>query len=227
MHFYAWVLVTGSDVELVQGEVDTIMGPFCEEVNKSGIWDWYQIGGRWTGVFDKAYNPEEDPKNLSVCFICKGTGERIITEELQAVKNSFLESIGEKPEDKPVPRTVECNGCGGTGKKANWPTQWVKFKGDIVPVWFILERGLENPVDEISDPDNGPVMVPYTFFSPEVTVSKEYVNPDFDLENDEHIKAIHSGKMKILLDTPDYVGQIQRVLEHNQDKFIVVVDYHS
>lgn len=35
---------------------------FLEE-NKYRNWDWYQIGGRWTGLLD-GYDPQKDPKNL-------------------------------------------------------------------------------------------------------------------------------------------------------------------
>tara|TARA_R110002020_G_scaffold166330_3_gene354254 strand:+ start:561 stop:992 length:432 start_codon:yes stop_codon:yes gene_type:complete len=33
------------------------------ENHEHSQWDWYCVGGRWTGLFD-GYNPETDPRNL-------------------------------------------------------------------------------------------------------------------------------------------------------------------
>jgi hypothetical protein len=64
----------------------TSADPECEECkgsgtyqttsNPKGYWDWYQIGGRWSGYFDKAYNADEDPANVERCIHCRGTGRR-------------------------------------------------------------------------------------------------------------------------------------------------------
>lgn len=57
----------------------------CEECKGSGIvestanpkgeWDWWCIGGRWTGGLTDA-DPAADPENFESCFICRGTGTR-------------------------------------------------------------------------------------------------------------------------------------------------------
>lgn len=69
--------------------------------NPEGKWDWWQKGGRWTGYFNKEYNPETDEANKVFCEYCEGTGTR-------------------KDFDGKT-----CNACYGTGKRLQWPTEWV------------------------------------------------------------------------------------------------------
>lgn len=38
-------------------------------------WDWWCVGGRWTGLFSD-YDAGKDPRNWSVCNLCGGTGTR-------------------------------------------------------------------------------------------------------------------------------------------------------
>ncbi len=76
--------------------------------NPKGFWDWYQIGGRWTGVFSD-YEPSEDPANQEVCFLCLGTGTRT---------DGMFGPGG-------------CNGCAGEGQATKWPTQWAPHDSDI------------------------------------------------------------------------------------------------
>lgn len=101
--------------------------PECSECKGSGThkstynpksqWDWWVIGGRWTGAFTPDYDPTEDPRNISTCYLCKGTGKR--DDELG------------KDERKRNPE-YGCNGCNGTGKSVNF--SFVKHEGDIMPV---------------------------------------------------------------------------------------------
>lgn len=42
----------------LEDAVQEAMGP--SEESGGGFWDWYQIGGRWTGTFD-GYDPDTDP----------------------------------------------------------------------------------------------------------------------------------------------------------------------
>lgn len=43
--------------------------------NPDGKWDWWQLGGRWTGVWSD-YDPAKDPANRETCWLCRGTGMR-------------------------------------------------------------------------------------------------------------------------------------------------------
>lgn len=88
-------------------------GKFYRLTNPSKKWDWWQIGGRWTGMLAISYDPSEDPENKERCFLCGGTGKR---EDMECVSG--------------------CNGCKGTGISIKWPTQWravgsVARRGDV------------------------------------------------------------------------------------------------
>lgn len=87
---------------------------------QGGFWDWYQIGGRWTGVLD-GYNPDKDPVNIETCWLCQGTG----TRQDMKVENG-------------------CNGCLGTGKKEKWPTKYAKHPGDIAPIETLTDESYKN-----------------------------------------------------------------------------------
>ncbi len=99
---------------------------FDEKVGKRGYWynsrakwDWWQIGGRWTGLLTPAYDPTEDPANKETCLLCQGTGMR--NDEIG--QNFRLKN----PDYK-------CNGCDGAGIKTKWPTSWRRHTGDQVQV---------------------------------------------------------------------------------------------
>lgn len=91
---------------------DTETGRFGYWHNRQGIWDFFQIGGRWTGILS-GYEPDKDPANSEPCWICEATGKRQDAPRCGA---------GDLP----------CNGCSGTGLAQKWPTQWAKHPGDIV-----------------------------------------------------------------------------------------------
>lgn len=76
-------------------------------------WDWFVIGGRWTGYLDD-YDPRDDPDNWELCDLCNGTGLR--TDEL-----------GNKEREKNLDYT--CNGCQGKGRRVSW--SYRAYHGDI------------------------------------------------------------------------------------------------
>lgn len=88
--------------------VAKVMAPYYEEANPEGWWDWWQIGGRFTGTLTD-YDPSADPANIEVCDLCGGTG----TRGDMVVENG-------------------CNGCLGTGRRVNWPTDWKRYSGDVL-----------------------------------------------------------------------------------------------
>lgn len=103
------------------------MAPFDEneECFRDGSrWDWYQIGGRWTGNFD-GYDPYTDPANRERCDLCAGTGVRPGGAE-QFGADWFKQCNG-------------CNGCLGKGTRVAW--QLKQHSGDILPVARVLELG--------------------------------------------------------------------------------------
>lgn len=72
-------------------------GRFYDRTNPNKKWDWWQIGGRYTGKFVPNYDPETDKANQEVCWLCRGTGKR----PDMVVANG-------------------CNGCSGSGIATKW-----------------------------------------------------------------------------------------------------------
>lgn len=105
--------------------------PDCDECNGTGVekstynpkskWDWWVVGGRWTG-FLSGTDPEDRPENFEDCFLCNGTGKRD-------------DELGREQRLKDPDYT--CNGCKGKGKSLKWPTHWVKegthMRAGLVP----------------------------------------------------------------------------------------------
>lgn len=89
-------------------------GRYFKRTNPAKKWDWYQIGGRWTGMLVPNYDPANDPANRQTCVLCQGTGKRSdhADRELQA----------------------KCNGCDGTGIETKWPTSWKRIVGDQLKI---------------------------------------------------------------------------------------------
>lgn len=69
--------------------------------NPNKRWDWWSVGGRWSGLLAPAYDPHTDPENFETCWLCQGTGKRSDLE----VANG-------------------CNACGGTGRKLKHASDW-------------------------------------------------------------------------------------------------------
>ncbi len=149
MHYHAEVLLAlfkDEPLDSIKALISKIMEPFSEHLevekyeedgetywmNPIGFWDWWQIGGRWTGKHDD-YKPEDDPRNIEKCHICNSTGLRD--------DKSGIEHRKKDP-------SYTCNGCGfynsetklweqshyGKGMCLSWPTNWADHEGDIVPV---------------------------------------------------------------------------------------------
>lgn len=120
MHFHGevWLPEIPDDPELAISEVLSpfrqvwIDKPGTEDGGEfEGIWDWYQIGGRWKGVHVPSYDASNDPEHKERCRLCDGTGQRVDMH----VENG-------------------CNSCQGTGIRDSWPTQWRRHPKDICPV---------------------------------------------------------------------------------------------
>ena len=77
-------------------------GKYKTRSNPNGKWDWWTIGGRWTGHLRPDYDPYKDPRNLKTCWLCHGTGKR--DDELG--RNFRLKDP-----------TYTCNGCNGSGQE--------------------------------------------------------------------------------------------------------------
>lgn len=110
-HYYCLAVLPPGATD-INDTIEQLLAPHEERYDEAndestGWWDWYQIGGRWSGVLD-GYDPSENPANKEVCYLCHGTGTRT---------------------DMVVPHG--CNGCLGTGTKEKFPTEWVPHAGDV------------------------------------------------------------------------------------------------
>lgn len=83
MHYCAYVMLPPGVVD-VEEAVATLMDPYNEqdhlvlvddprypeespyETNPRSFWDWWQLGGRWTGYLSD-YDPHTDPANMEPC----------------------------------------------------------------------------------------------------------------------------------------------------------------
>lgn len=118
MHCHCEVVIP--DNGAIKEHVERAMAPFREAAgfNAEFDFDWYQIGGRYTGSKD-GYAPESDPRNIEICDQCRGTGIRD-------------DVLGRQARSRDPAYT--CNGCDGKGNRVAWPTKWVKHDGDVIPV---------------------------------------------------------------------------------------------
>lgn len=123
MHFSLIVHIENKNS--IKEQIDDILSEHKEQ------WDWYQIGGRWSGNLGKS-DPKDNPENWETCPICNGTGLR-------------NDKLGKEARKKDPAYT--CNGCSKfngekrayqdpehPGQRLKWPTEWKAAEDDIVHV---------------------------------------------------------------------------------------------
>lgn len=103
-------------------------GEYSTTYNEDSHWDWFQVGGRWTGMWAD-YDPSTDPDNIEECATCNGTGMR-------------MDDLGIETRKKDP--TYKCNGCGGTGKSVKFASHWKKCEGDVQPVENVVNMILSD-----------------------------------------------------------------------------------
>ncbi len=115
----------------VQDAVAEALAPFEERWDDdteehSGWWDYWAIGGRWTGVWRPNYEAQDDPRNIDPrpCPICGGTGHR--------------PDIGNANREEYIAWCGGCNGCQGKGHQVKWPSEWLPIEGDVLSVEQLL-----------------------------------------------------------------------------------------
>jgi hypothetical protein len=145
MHFSMLVLTDAPDVdrENAANVIEPLLEPHREDYDEAtdeltGHWDWWVVGGRWTGALT-GYKPNEDPANRETCKLCGGSGDRA------AYRN----------EARHLQHATGCNGCLGTGIETKWPTDWKGHDGDVTPAanlnggdWPSLIAGVVTPDGE-------------------------------------------------------------------------------
>jgi hypothetical protein len=144
-HYLVGVLLPAdTTAENAEARIGAAIEPWNERdgENENGRWDWWQFGGRWTGVWSD-YDPTKDPANHKPCWLCQGTGMRN--------DGTGRAHRAEYPE-------YTCNGCGDgpkPGVMVEHPTRWVaKPALDIVPVEaFLATEGIRPPYAVAAAPD--------------------------------------------------------------------------
>lgn len=141
MHFSACVVVpVGTTYAEAETLVKPLMAPYDEnlcthyeesdgECSCDGQWDWWVIGGRYTGMLSE-YDPTQDPLNFERCMICGGSGLRDRTSSPFA---------GEYTDDQWaewVKWSGGCNGCQGKGRALSFRLR--PFEGDIAPATYAI-----------------------------------------------------------------------------------------
>lgn len=126
------------------GSEDTVtelLAPYDENgtwFRDGSKWDWWVVGGRWTGYLDPTYDPYKDERNYERCRFCEGTG--VTTQAVADEYPAYREHVG-----KPC---IQCN-AEHDGEPAPFPGKMLRF--DLVPhpsdsgtpVRTILERGID------------------------------------------------------------------------------------
>lgn len=175
MHYSVLAIIDRPDVidkESIEAEVEGIM----RRHGDGDKWDWYQIGGRWSGVLD-GYDPETDQKNIVTCNLCGGTGKR----PDMAVMNG-------------------CNGCRGTGKHVEWPTQWGFREGDCKPVAELTQEELDK-FYAVCDGSwfGGKDYVPWAV-KPDGTADYDAMFPRREMPPLDWLKREYAGKLAVVVD---------------------------
>ena len=128
MHKGVILLVKATTGTVAINKAKAFLAPYGD----SKVWDWYQVGGRWTGTLD-GYDPADHRENYETCFICNGKGMR-------------RDSLGRaaRLEDP----NYKCNGCThyneetktyeyskfGKGLAPMWPSKMKPHEGDCLPL---------------------------------------------------------------------------------------------
>ena len=137
MHYHAEVWVPWELESAASRFVESVLAPYRENEDGEGWWDWYQIGGRYTGRHVPDYDPNTDPDNIETCDICNGTGfrtDKLGNKERAKTPSYTCNACGDF--DRPVKGKITGwkHGPAGAGKQVKWPTKWARFTGDIMEV---------------------------------------------------------------------------------------------
>jgi hypothetical protein len=123
MHFFAAIIIPPA-IPLNNDADD--LDVYIEKTMESGyenMYDWYQLGGRWTGIWS-TYKPEKDENNWEACDLCDADGMR---------------------RDLDGGTATICNACGGDKTRLKWPTSWAPSILDMQPARHLLNSTLDVP----------------------------------------------------------------------------------
>jgi hypothetical protein len=121
MSHFSVLVLTEDEVtrESAEAVVTPLLAPYDENDEwfaDGSRWDWWVVGGRWTGSLD-GYKPHEDINNFEVCTLCQGAGVR---PDWDRFGGDWYESVN------------GCNGCFGNGISLAF--SYLPHPGDVQPV---------------------------------------------------------------------------------------------
>lgn len=181
--------------------------------NPRSKWDFYKIGGWWTGML-AGYDPTEDIENWETCPACGGTG-RLDAE------------LGIRHREENL--TYTCTGCDGTGWSVKSPSRFRDHEGNVQPVANLLhqiegfvpdeptaERKRENeklpPLLPMAPPAVPPV-IPYAVLTPDGEWHQRGKAGRFKMSQDEWERY-------------EWAKTATGILAQHADCYAVVVDCH-
>lgn len=142
---HASLIVALSPDEIAEhGDIESAIAFQMEPFNEAGEcfedgtrWDWYGIGGRYTGKFRPDYAPELDPENYKVCWLCAGSGTRMDMLSPWRDGNALYPAKG-----------AGCNGCQATGMALKYPSDFrdvgnICKRGDLTEEVIAAARRVE------------------------------------------------------------------------------------
>jgi hypothetical protein len=213
MHKLVICLTKAQDRDEAKSNVDE----FLEQYGNGDVWDWYVIGGRWSGVLNK-HNEEfgEKAKELFGTKYPENDGfisTKMVDENrdgLQAIWESFgatspnpynRDSYSTRNNDDDIMPLSECidiikkyyEECGDMKQMAN-------------EYW---EKMLKAKSDEDADPNN------------KMTMSAYYAKTYADCKNDSF------SFESTTYNTDEYTNDVSGALENANEYFAVVVDLHN
>lgn len=142
MHYFALVQIpTGTTYEQAHAIVEELLAPHQERFVENGktdkygeadgellgFWDWWVIGGRWTGVLD-GYDPSADPVNQEQCVLCRGSGLRD-------------DEVGRQ--HRATHPDYTCNGCQGSGVSVKF--RLAPHEGDLRSKADVIRAEAQSP----------------------------------------------------------------------------------
>lgn len=176
-------------------------GWYWSQYNPDSKWDWYVVGGRWTGFLAPEYDPYTDPENLETCSLCAGTGVR---------PDMPVFADGASPfESKPVrTEAAKCNGCEGKGTSVKFSLR--PFDGDTKPVseWIALMDA------QAGKDEKDEKYVPYCVVTPDKKWHQRGDMGWFGMSSNEK-------------DKDNWIRQVREAVDAYKDGYLaVVVDFH-
>ena len=180
--------------------------------NPRSKWDFYVIGGRWTGMLT-GYDPTEDIENWETCPACRGTGSR----------------DGELERRDPEYRYDGCTGCDGMGWRVKCPARFRDHEGNVQPVANLLKRIEEFVPGELTEaqkreneelppslqmePLTVPPVIPYAVLTPDGEWHQRGKPERFRMPQDEQERE-------------DWAKVATEIFTEHADCYAVVVNCH-